>query len=229
MASFKRRLANRLHPCATWLFGHVGILCQRLIYHSNRLTVDDEETLRDGARKGKTIFACWHGHLFYQSFYYYKRIQRPEMAVMVSQSRDGDFGTAVIAGLKMEPVRGSTSKGARTAIRTVRDRLKKGHNIVITPDGPRGPVYEVQIGVIKLAQMTGVPIVPICYDASRKKTFKSWDRFLLPLPFGHIHIAHGDPLNVPRRSTPEEAEGYRAQLEETMQGLNQRASQEVGN
>ena len=229
MASFKRRLADRLHPCATWLFGHVGILSQRLVYCLNRLTLDDEKALKGDARKGKTIFACWHGHLFYQSYYYAKRIRKPQMAVMVSQSRDGDYGTAVIEGLKMEAVRGSSSEGARTAIRIVRDRLKKGHNVVVTPDGPRGPALKVQIGIIKLAQMTGAPIVPLCYDASRKKTFKSWDRFILPLPFGHVHIAHGDPLIVPRGSTPDEIEGYRVQLEETMRGLNQRASQEVGN
>ena len=81
-------------------------------------------------------------------------------------------------------------------------QIAEGNNVAITPDGPRGPALRVSEGVIKLAQITGARIIPVSYDATRKRLLKSWDRFMVVLPFGRVHVAFADPIEVPRRIAP---------------------------
>ena len=84
----------------------------------------------------------------------------------------------------------------REMVRTFED----GYDIAITPDGPRGPRYRVQNGIIELARQTGMAIIPVSFNASRKKVFRSWDRFLLPFPFSRGVVVFGEPVLVSRNS-----------------------------
>lgn len=91
--------------------------------------------------------------------------------------------------------------------------VKTGHDIGITPDGPRGPKYHMNMGVIKLAQLTGGKLMPVHIRYDKAFTFKTWDGFQLPLPFSGVEIEFAEPFSVPRRMTEEECEAQRAELE----------------
>jgi lysophospholipid acyltransferase (LPLAT)-like uncharacterized protein len=98
---------------------------------------------------------------------------------------------------------------------------ERGHDLAVTPDGPRGPRYVVQEGVISAAQLTGLPIVPASYRLNWKITFKSWDRFQMPLPFARCDVVTGPALRVPREATAEEREVLRRQLEEQLRAITE--------
>jgi lysophospholipid acyltransferase (LPLAT)-like uncharacterized protein len=93
-------------------------------------------------------------------------------------------------------VRGSTTSGGLMALRGLIKAARDGYSIAITPDGPRGPIFKVQPGIVYLAQKAGVPIIPVACALSRKKILRSWDRYQFPLPFGRIEAVYGQPFQV---------------------------------
>ena len=107
-------------------------------------------------------------------------------------------------------------------------KAKAGFNLVITPDGPRGPVYQVQDGIIKLAQLTGQKILPVTYDATKKRRLKSWDKFIIVKPFGKVHMAFGEPITIPKGANSEQIEQYRQQLQTSLLELNRICAEKLG-
>ena len=105
----------------------------------------------------------------------------------------------------MQPVRGSSSRRGPQALLELTSWAERGYDLAITPDGPRGPCYVVQEGVMALAQVTGLPIVPFSYHLRWKIRVKSWDRFQIPLPFSPCDMIIGKPVRVPRETSPESA------------------------
>ena len=106
--------------------------------------------------------------------------------------------------------------------------LRTGNNLAITPDGPKGPAFKVKEGVIKLAQLTGARIIPVSYQATRRKKLKSWDGFMVVKPFGHVHMAFAEPIQIPRDTAPDKAEEYRIKLENTLLELDRICAEELG-
>ena len=96
---------------------------------------------------------------------------------------------------------------------------EQGFDLAITPDGPRGPCYVVQEGVVGLAQLTGRPIVPAAYHLNWKVRIKSWDRFQIPLPFARVDVILGEPLRVPREASQAERETWRRRVEDSMRAI----------
>ena len=120
------------------------------------------------------------------------------------------------------PIQGFLSDASRRgpqALLELTTWAERGYDLAITPDGPRGPRYEVQAGAIALAQLTGQPLVPCCYSLAWKITLKSWDRFQIPLPFGRAVMRFGEPLRVPREASDEQRELLRLQLQERLREL----------
>jgi len=107
----------------------------------------------------------------------------------------------------------------REMLRAYQDR----YDIGITPDGPRGPRYRVQNGIIELARRTGMSIIPLTFNASRKKIFRSWDRFLLPYPFSRGVFIWGKPLFVPRHLDGDAREQKRLLLERRLREITDQA------
>jgi len=198
------------------------------MYRTCRLRITGLEILEKYSPQGRNIFAFWHGRLVYLIYYYAKIVKTPKASILVSQSRDGDYGAAIVKYFKHDCVRGSSSRGGHQAIRQLADRLDAGFNLALTPDGPRGPAFQVRPGIIKLAQFTDAHIIPASYAASRYLTLKSWDRCIVPLPFCRIHMALSDPIHVPRGSSPEEIETIRARLQSVLADLDDLCRQEVG-
>jgi lysophospholipid acyltransferase (LPLAT)-like uncharacterized protein len=142
------------------------------------------------------------------------------MAALISASRDGALLARTFSYFGVEPIRGSSSRRGAQALLELTSALRRNMHVAITPDGPRGPKYRVQSGIISLAQLTGAAIIPIGAHISRKKELPSWDRFQVPLPFSKCTATFGSPIQVPRDATEEEHEKARLALQEAMVSLN---------
>jgi lysophospholipid acyltransferase (LPLAT)-like uncharacterized protein len=165
------------------------------------------------------IFAFWHQRLLMMPFLRYQG----RIGMLISQHRDGEFIARAVQSFGVDSVRGSTTRGGLSALRGMERFFRTGANVAITPDGPQGPKHMVQIGVIELARLTGAPILPVTYSASRKKVFGSWDNFILPLPFGKVVYIWGEPFFVPRDRNKEELEEARVQLQDRLRQITDEA------
>lgn len=141
----------------------------------------------------EAIFTFWHGRMLLMPSF---RPSQRAIRVMISVHRDGEWIAGAMARFGVGLVRGSSSRGGSNALREARQVLLEGENIVITPDGPRGPAEIAQQGAIALSSMTGVPVLPVSLAASRCYYFSSWDRFAIPLPFGRVQLVLGEPIFV---------------------------------
>lgn len=141
---------------------------------------------------------------------------------MISEHRDGEMIAQVTHHMGFGAVRGSTTRGGTKALKALYRILKK-HDGAITPDGPRGPGFKVQGGVIITAQLSGCPILPITSSAYPRWQFKSWDRFIVPKPFSCCVIRFGSPLYVPRHISSDEFEKYRLILERRLNRITEEA------
>ena len=180
----------------------------------------------EGAEPGATgcLGATWHGGLVPVVH----RFRDRGIAVGVSRSRDGDFATAVLEALGFpDPPRGSSSHGGAVALRALLRRLRAGATVGIVTDGPRGPARVSKPGIIALARLGGVPIVPIGVAARPALRLGSWDRLLLPLPFAAVAFRFGVPIVVPRDADPESAERARQALDGALGALTERASESL--
>ena len=184
---------------------------------------DDRSNFIQVATPGPAIYCVWHNRLALCMPLYWdyvkKRNNTPGMAAMVSASRDGGFLTGILECFGVQPVRGSSSRRGPQALLELTTWAERGYDLAITPDGPRGPVYVVQEGVMSLAQLTGLPIVPVSYHLSWKIQVKSWDRFQIPLPFARCEAIYGKPVFVPRETTDVEREQLRLKLETELRAI----------
>jgi lysophospholipid acyltransferase (LPLAT)-like uncharacterized protein len=172
---------------------------------------------------GPVIFCLWHNRLSLAIASYddFVRAKWPStgMSALISASKDGAFLTAFVEKFGVKVVRGSSSRRGPQALLEATSWMEKKYNITITPDGPRGPCYKVQPGIIHLAHVTGAPIIPISNHIHKKITVNSWDRFQIPLPFSRCDLRFGAPLYIAREATDADLERARQQLEKAMQDL----------
>jgi lysophospholipid acyltransferase (LPLAT)-like uncharacterized protein len=176
------------------------------------------------------IFAFWHNRIFLLPYLfrkYWHTRRRDRVAVMVSASKDGEQLTRVLSKFNLICVRGSSSRRGKEALREMTDLVNLGYDAGITPDGPRGPKYHCQDGVISLAQLTQAPIIPVSWDVTRKITVKSWDGFMVPLPFARATLRIGAPVTVPAEASEAAREEKRLQLEKVLQELGEGMRQET--
>jgi lysophospholipid acyltransferase (LPLAT)-like uncharacterized protein len=174
----------------------------------------------------QAIYCVWHNRLALSLVAYRRyiiRFRQPKrrLAALVSASRDGALLAYALELFGAQPVRGSSSRRGRQALLELTTAAERGLDLAITPDGPRGPCYVIQPGVVSLAQVTGLPIVPVSYHLSRKLRLSSWDRFQVPLPFARCTFKIGELVRVPRESSDEEREGIRKLLEQRMRAITQ--------
>jgi hypothetical protein len=171
------------------------------------------------ARKdfSNAIYCIWHNRLALCMRLYFtfgiKRHRTAGLVGLVSASRDGAFLAAILERFGVQPVRGSSSRRGAQALLELTTWAERGYDLAITPDGPRGPRYVVQEGAMSLAQITGLPIVPVSYHLQWKIQLKSWDGFQIPLPFSRCEIFGGRVFHAPREATDAEREELRKQLE----------------
>jgi lysophospholipid acyltransferase (LPLAT)-like uncharacterized protein len=216
------------HQLATRIFA----LCVHgfldFLYRTCRLSTSNLEAIEKREADGRNIFAFWHGKMLYPIYYYTRTVSTAKAAILISQSKDGDYGEALVKRLNGACIRGSSSRGGLKALHDLSNLLAKDYNLALTPDGPRGPAFHAQVGILKLAQYSQATIIPTSYNASRKVTLKSWDRFIIPLPFCRVHLAFGDPMTIPLESNKKEIEVFRQSLEDVLLGLDAECEKALG-
>ena len=148
---------------------------------------------------GPVIFCTWHNRLALamsaNGDFVREKWPCAGLCAMISASRDGAFLASLVEPFGVVPIRGSTSRRGPQALLEATTWMEKNYSIAITPDGPRGPAYKVQEGIIHLAQVTGRPIIPMSNYARHKIILRrSWDQFQIPLPFARCVMRYGAPV-----------------------------------
>ena len=205
----KRALGSRL-------IQRLLYVCIRLYAWSFRFTVENEDEWMTHLRNGGRVLLCtWHQQ-FFSAIRYFKNYEPYQPSLMISQSSDGDIiaGIARLSG--WHPVRGSSSKDGRKALREMVQRLKSSGLAAHIVDGPRGPVGQVKAGVVQLALIGDARVVPFYITADRAWFFNSWDRFFIPKPFSRVHLRFDSPIHLLRSSSETNFEDQRKQLEDMM-------------
>ena len=203
---------------ARWLiaFGH------RLLQvwaRTLRFTIDDRAGVIGVPPNERYIGALWHNRLLLLPFVIREFLPQRRGAALISASRDGALLADLVERFDFEVVRGSSSRQGATAMRQLADIIARGNDVVITPDGPRGPAYELGQGIVYLAQQSGAAVVPINMEYSSCWRVKSWDRFILPKPFSKVRVTFGRPHRVAPTTNESEFERERLRLQEAMTQL----------
>ena len=210
---------KRSQRLAAWLLA----TSIRTVAFTLRYRWDDRFNHFSGSPTGPAIYCFWHNRLALCIVPYWHYIQMgralPRIAGLVSASKDGGFLAGVLECFGVQPVRGSSSRRGAQAMLELTTWVDRGYSVSITPDGPRGPRYEVQEGVMTLAQLTGLPIVPYSCNLGWKIRLKSWDRFQIPLPFSRCEMVFEQPIQVPREASDDEREALRLRLEASLRSI----------
>ncbi len=172
--------------------------------------------------KGPYILALWHGRLGMLTLLH--RDDTP-LTALISGHSDGQLISKCAEHFGITTVTGSTSRGGMRAAREMVRLAQAGHSLFITPDGPRGPRMQINNGILDLARLTGLPILPVSIGVSRGRILQTWDRFLIPGLFSNIVIRWGAPVAV---DTHSDMTKTRAALELTLNTLQHSVDTEVG-
>jgi lysophospholipid acyltransferase (LPLAT)-like uncharacterized protein len=196
-----------------------GFGIYRLWARTIRLRIDDPHDVVGFVRNRPVIFAIWHNRLLMLPRVFDPSFPTRQSYGLISASRDGDLIADWIERSGYGTIRGSSSRKGVIALRQLMDTLAANGNVLFTPDGPRGPVYEASPGVIFLAQKSGAPIVPIHMEYSSCWRIKSWDRFMVPRPFATLRAIFGQPISIAPLANAEQFEAERLRLQNAMMSL----------
>lgn len=187
-----------------------------------RFKIDDRAGVVRKPVTENFIGCLWHNRLLILPFVLRRFTPNRRGAALISASRDGDLLTDAIHRFGFDVIRGSSSKMGASALLQLTQVLSGGGDVVITPDGPRGPVYELGPGLVFLAQKTGAGVLPMNLEYSSCWRVRSWDRFILPRPFAKVRVTFGEVYHVAPTNTSEEFEAERLRLQERMMSLVER-------
>jgi lysophospholipid acyltransferase (LPLAT)-like uncharacterized protein len=200
------------------LLALTGAAILKTLFLTLRLRIEDRSgVLKEDA--GSPVIVCfWHNRILGITFAF-DRIypkKRNGVTVLTSPSKDGEILAQLVGAFGMKAVRGSSSRRGSSALLELVRLIRGGRDIAITPDGPRGPRYSLGPGIILLAQSTGVRIVPAHASFSRCVRMKTWDGFMIPLPFSKVSVTLDGALTMPDELTGEEFEEKRKNLEDIL-------------
>jgi lysophospholipid acyltransferase (LPLAT)-like uncharacterized protein len=206
---------------ARWLVA-LGFRLLQILARTLRYEMDDRAGVLGKPVEGNYIAALWHNRLLLISFVLKKFFPQRPGAGLISASRDGDMIADATRRFGFDVVRGSSSRMGASALLELSEVLVSGRDVLITPDGPRGPAYKLGPGIIFLAQKTGAPVVPVNMEYSSCWRVKSWDRFIIPKPFSKVRVIIGPSQRISSTSSDEEFERERLRLQNVMMSLVER-------
>lgn len=187
-------------------FESAGVLGAGLVsslFMTTRLTRVGAEHYQKYRDEGQPVmFVFWHGHMLPLVHYH----RHEGIVVLVSEHGDGEYITRVLERNGFGTVRGSSTRGGRKGLKGLVRAAREGHDVGVSPDGPRGPRRDFKPGALAAAQMAGLPVVPIAVRVSSSWHFDSWDRFLVPRPFAQVTLQYLEPTMVPRDAGRDELE-----------------------
>lgn len=183
----ERRRERRLR----WIV-RLGVPIVRLLGATWRIRLINTTSSIDRLRRERQpiVFALWHGDML--PLLYHHRDEG--VSVLISEHHDGELIARVAESLGFRTVRGSTTRGASRALVALTRELSSGHDVAITPDGPRGPARSFAPGALIAAQRAGAPVIAVGVSARTAWRLRSWDRFAIPRPFSKLSIAYSEPV-----------------------------------
>jgi lysophospholipid acyltransferase (LPLAT)-like uncharacterized protein len=200
------------------LFAALVAFYIRLVYWTTRWRfVGFEPIAALDAERRPYIACCWHGRMLLICCV---RPKTMPIQALASGHRDGQLVARVMARFGVGTISGSTGRGGHSAIQACRAALAGGAVVVITPDGPRGPALQAAPGAIGLARLSGAVIVPVSCATRRRVHLDTWDRFIVPLPFGSGAFVCGEPMRV---LEPADEEAGRRELEAALNAVSRKA------
>jgi lysophospholipid acyltransferase (LPLAT)-like uncharacterized protein len=206
---------------ARWLIAF-GFYLLKILGRVLRYEIHDQAGIVGKPVVENYIGALWHNRLLIFPLVLRRFFPNRRGAALISASRDGDLLSDAIHRFDYDVVRGSSSNFGASGLLALSDVLAGGRDVVITPDGPRGPAYELGPGIIFLAQKTGARVLPLNLEYSSCWRVKSWDRFIIPRPFSKVRIIIGQPERIRSTSTDQEFEAERLRLQNALMSLVER-------
>jgi lysophospholipid acyltransferase (LPLAT)-like uncharacterized protein len=214
--------SSRLRLLLCWAI-HLYI---RFVYATNRWRVQGGEVPRRLREGGNSfVLAFWHGRLMMIPMAWQRLAP---MHMLISAHRDGRIIADAVTYFGVNSIAGSSRRGGTAALRTMLRRLEAGDCIGITPDGPRGPAMRASTGIVNVARLGRVPIVPIVFATCRRRVLRSWDRFHLALPFGRGVFLWGEPIEIAPDLDQAGIESARLLVESRMNAMATEADRRVG-
>ena len=206
----------------------------RLVRATTRWEVRGLETVQPVWREGKGVIGTfWHGRVLMSIAAWPENAQRP--AILISRSPDGAFIARAIRRLGYQVIRGSArnqrknkDKGGSAAFRHMLRHVQEGGCMALTPDGPRGPLMQASPGAVRLARLSGAPIVCLSWSTRWRLVLPSWDRLVLPLPFGRGVLVWKGPLRVPGDADAQDMEKARLLLQNALRAGTDEADTACG-
>ena len=215
MGILKKKFRN-IKKFPRWIYFFPSLLMKFAYRFLYKHKLDDPDGLlqTDYPKIGLT----WHNRLIFFPCAIDKKVRKKTVAI-VSASRDGQYISDLISFFGIKCARGSSSRGGANAqLESIRE-LKKGNNVALTPDGPRGPMYTLKKGAVQLASVTGAKIILVSLNATKYWQLKSWDRFQIPKFGATITLVVRGAYTVPENITPEELEEYRTKIEADLRAI----------
>ncbi len=212
----------RLRKAVSGSMGGLAGWIARFICKTLRVETADERHYFD--TPGGKILCLWHGRPLPLT----ARMMGIDLTVLISLSRDGELINEVLSSMGYDALRGSTGPSGARALASAIKILRAGRTLAVTPDGPRGPSGVVQPGALAMARKSGAAIIPTGSSAQRRIVLKSWDRFMLPLPFSRALVLFGEPIRVPANADDEAVEALRLRLQAEMRRLQDEADRRLG-
>ncbi len=180
----KKIFRNRIFVLAT---AHIYVLYLFFVYYTCRKTYEGYDNLMNIWEQDNGVILCfWHNRLMLSP--YIKKPKGRKSCAFISPHSDGTYSTVMTKYLDATPIYGSTNKSPRKALKEALRYLKGGYLLFMTPDGPRGPAKIAAAGAVQMSYLGNSWLLPITYSASRKVVLNSWDKLILPLPFGRLHF-----------------------------------------
>lgn len=200
-----------------YLFPYAGLFLVRLLSATYRIKIVDPGNEQNVLKaEGGVVYASWHQRFFPGITFF---STRKPIAIMISQSRDGEMAARAVTIMGWRAVRGSSSRGGGQALETIKRLIGQGYKVGHIVDGPQGPFGTVKPGLIRIAQYADLPIVPTITSGQNRWVFNSWDRFMVPKPFSRVIIRFGSPIHVPRDMGPDEFEQMQARVAQALEQL----------
>ncbi len=206
-----------------WFSGALASLILRVIGLTLRVTVSIEEGGPPSAYVPASVYSFWHRCILPAAWHF----RDLDVAVMTSQSKDGEYIAHMIERFGFLPVRGSSSRGGARALLELRRLVEAGHTVAFTIDGPRGPKYVAKPGPVLLAKSTQKPMLAFHFAVDRAWTLNTWDDFLIPKPFARVLLRVSRYMWVPHNADEAAMQRHHQELQASLDRIRIFAEENV--